>query len=53
MSDRPATCRCASCGAEVECCELCESRECAAAVCYGCLTVTLGQATPQPHEHGG
>ena len=44
---------CCECGTETECCAFCDETECASAICYGCLAVALGQATPQPHFHGG
>ena len=53
MSDRSETRKCAGCGDEVERCEFCESPSCKAATCYHCVNVDLGQAKPQPHDHGG
>jgi hypothetical protein len=53
MSDQLATQQCSSCGDDVECCEFCENPGCKAATCYDCLNMALGQAKPQPHDHGG
>ena len=53
MSDQPATRRCSTCGDETEGCEFCEGPTCEVATCYDCLAVALGQARPQPHDHGG
>jgi hypothetical protein len=49
----PVTLTCSQCGVEIDCCEFCDGRDCASAICYGCLNVALGQAMQQPHAHGG
>jgi hypothetical protein len=44
---------CTHCGREIEFCSFCDSTECAAASCYGCLVIALGEAKPSIHAHGG
>lgn len=46
-----ATCR--ACGDHVDECVVCEERSCDAPVCFTCLNVTLRQAEPAVHGHGG
>ncbi len=45
--------RCSGCDRGLECCALCQSDECGAAICYRCLALDTGQTSRQPHEHGG
>ena len=44
---------CADCGKAIDCCEFCDRPDCPAAVCYRCVSVALGQATRDLHDHGG
>jgi len=44
---------CTHCGCEIEFCSFCDRTECAAACCFGCLVVELGEAKPALHSHGG
>jgi len=44
---------CAACGKAIDCCEFCDRPDCPTAICYRCLGVALGQATPELHDHGG
>ena len=53
MTEQSAIRRCEKCGGEVECCEFCQELSCQAVTCYDCVNVALGQAEPQPHDHGG
>lgn len=45
--------KCTSCGRAIELCAYCDDPGCPEAICYGCLSVALGQRMPQPHAHGG
>ena len=45
--------RCSTCEESIAECELCDERDCRRAICYGCITVALGEAMAQPHAHGG
>ncbi len=47
------TIRCSRCGTPIDECAFCDEPECAAAICYECLNLALGQAIRQPHIHGG
>ncbi|HEX2025973.1 MAG TPA: hypothetical protein VHH92_06225 [Actinomycetota bacterium] len=44
---------CTDCDREVEGCSLCEREACDRALCYRCMVLTIGQAVPEPHGHGG
>ena len=44
---------CIVCRTEVEVCAFCEEDGCRKPICQGCLLLAVGQAVPQPHEHGG
>jgi hypothetical protein len=44
---------CSGCGRDVAECVACEDKPCGAPVCYSCLNVTLRQAEPTAHQHGG
>lgn len=44
---------CSRCGARTEDCAFCDGPDCPNAICYECLNLALGQATAQPHVHGG
>ena len=52
-STKPQQLLCMECGCEIEFCSFCDRTECAAACCYGCLVVALGEAKPALHTHGG
>jgi len=44
---------CSACDKAIDCCEFCDRPDCPTAICYRCLGVALGQATPELHDHGG
>jgi len=44
---------CRHCGREIEFCSFCDRTDCAAASCYGCLVIALGESTAPLHVHGG
>ena len=44
---------CSQCGCAIECCEVCGDDPCPEPLCFGCLSLAVGHAAPQPHEHGG
>lgn len=49
----PTALHCSQCNEPVAECELCDERECRQAICYGCITLALGETMAQPHAHGG
>ena len=51
MTVEPVVCE--RCGREIEDCYLCETAECAAAVCHRCVGTALNEMAATPHPHGG
>ena len=51
--DRVRILVCKGCDRGIEWCSFCDEADCAAAVCYRCLVIALGEATPELHTHGG
>jgi hypothetical protein len=45
--------KCSECGDDIDNCECCDEARCPEALCYGCITVALGETMPHPHKHGG
>ena len=52
-AEEPTALQCSECDEPIAECELCDERDCARAICYGCITVALSQTMAQPHTHGG
>ena len=52
-SKAPTALRCAQCDEPIAECELCDGQDCFRAICYGCITLALGETIAQPHGHGG
>lgn len=44
---------CRGCDREIEACIVCDAEDCTEAECYRCVTVELGEARREPHDHGG
>jgi hypothetical protein len=44
---------CTHCGCEIDFCSFCDRTDCAAACCYGCLVIALGESKAPLHAHGG
>lgn len=49
----PETINCADCDRVIVDCSFCGQEGCAHALCYRCMILLVGQAKPEPHDHGG
>ena len=52
-AEEPTVLRCSECDERIAECELCDEPDCRRAICYGCITLALGETMVQPHLHGG
>jgi hypothetical protein len=53
IEEREETLICRGCQRAIEWCSFCDEDDCAAAVCFYCLVVALGESAPRVHTHGG